>query len=237
MKSKLVLFLAIVMGLFTTFLFYNYMQAYDQAKVVNTNMTEVVVAKEPIKKNQKISQNMVRVAQVPSNGVHPQAVRKTSEVEGVYALADIAVDETLLTHRLGTEREEKIFVSRKVQQGYRAVSVGLNFVQSVSNLIEPEDWVDVVFTEPPPKGQDQNMVNSYILLSKVRVLAIGRRMLEATAEDAYVEYSSVTLELEPLDAVKLINSSEKGNIQLILHTKVVPAKEASNNANQSSKSN
>jgi len=234
MKSKIVLFLAIVMGLITTYFFYNYMKAYDQAAVVNTNMTEIVVAKQDIKKNQKISQGMVMPAQVPSSGVHPQAVRNPSEVEGMYALADITANEPLLTHRLGNEKEENLFVSRKVQQGYRAVSVGLNFVQSVSNLIEPEDWVDVVFTEPPPKGMDQLQINTVLLLSKARVLAVGRRMLETTPEEPYVEYTSVTLELKPEDAVKLINASEKGNIQLILHTKVIPAKEASDNASQSS---
>lgn len=232
MKSKLVLFLAIIMGLMTTFLFYNYMKAYDQAAIVNSNMTEVVVAKEQIKKNQKISSSMIMLAQVPSNGVHPQAIRDLSEVEGSYALADVAPKEVLLTHRLGSKSEESIFVSKKIQQGYRAVSVGLNYVQSVSNLIEPEDYVDVIFNETPPQGQNQNMVTSHILLSKARVLAVGRRMLETTAGEEYVEYTSVTLELRPEDSIKLVNASERGSIQLILHTRIIPEKEASTNAQQ-----
>ena len=234
MKSKFLLFLAIIMGLATTYLFYNYMKAYDQAAVMSTNMSEVVVAKQAIKKNQKISPAMVTVVQVPTTGIHPEAIKKPAEIEGKYALADIAANETLLGHRLGTEKEESLFVSRKVQQGYRAVSVGLNFVQSVSNLIEPEDWVDVIFSEPPPKETDQLQIHSYLLIPRARVLAVGRRMLETTKEDSYVEYTSVTLELKPEDAIKLINASEKGNIQLILHTKIVPAKEASDNGKQSS---
>ena len=234
MKSKLLLILAIIMGLATTFLFYNYMQSYDQATVVNTNMTDVVVAKQDIKKNQKITQSMVILSRVPTNGLHPQAIKELSEVEGMVALADMTVNEAILTHRLGSQKEESLFISRKVQQGYRAVSLSVSFVQSVSNLIEPEDLVDVVFNEPPPKNNDTLQVNTYILIPKAKVLAVGRRMLETTPEAEYVEYNAVTLELKPEDAIKLINATEKGSIQLILHTKVIPAKEASDNASPTS---
>lgn len=234
MKSKLLLILAVIMGLVTTALFFNYMKAYDLSTIANANMTEVVAARQDIRKNQKISQDMVMRVQVPSIGLHPQAVRDFSEVDGLYALAEIAKDETILTHRLGSAKEENLFVSRKIRHGYRAVSVGLNFVQSVSNLIEPDDLVDVIFNELPPEGLNELEVNTYLLIPKARVLAVGRRMQTATPESEYVEYTSVTLELKLDDAIKLINASEKGSLQLILHTKVIPAKEASNNASPSS---
>lgn len=234
MKSKLLLILAVIMGLVTTALFFNYMKAYDLSILANANMTEVVAARQDIKKNQEISQDMVVRVQVPSAGVHPQAVRDFAEVEGLYALAEIAKDETILTHRLGSEKEENLFVSRKIRHGYRAVSVGLNFIQSVSNLIEPEDLVDVIFNELPPEGLNALQINTYLLIPKARVLAVGRRMQTATPESEYVEYTSVTLELKLEDAIKLINASEKGSLQLILHTRVIPAKEASDNASPSS---
>lgn len=232
MKSKLLLTLAIIMGLATTYLFYNYMQEYDKASVASSTMTEIVVAKQDIKKNQQISKDMLMLSQVPSMGIHPQALRDPSMAEGMYALTDLASNEVLLSHHLGNEKDEELFVSKKVQQGYRAVSVGLNFVQSVSNLIEPEDWVDVIYSEPPPKNSQEQKSSTTLLLSKARVLAVGRRMLEATSKESYVEYTSVTLELKPEDAIKLVNASENGNIQLILHTRVLPAKGAYDNDSQ-----
>ncbi|WP_409252342.1 Flp pilus assembly protein CpaB [Bacillus sp. SCS-153A] len=220
MRSKIILFLALVMGGLTTFLFFNYMQQFDSAKVVNANTEKVVVASEKIEENQRITEGMLKVVQMPSQGLHPQAARTVEELTGKYATAAIETDEIILTHRVKSEKEEELFVSRKVKDGYRGVSVGVNFVQSVSNLIEPEDIVDVVASETL-KDEKGQQIKTEQILSKVTVLAVGRKMLETkTEEEEYVEYSSVTLELRPEDAVKLINAAEKGPIHFTVHTRI-----------------
>lgn len=220
MRSKIILFLALVMGGLTTFLFFNYMQQFDSAKVVNANTVKVVVANEKIEENQRISEDMLKVVQMPTQGLHPQAARTVEELTGKYATSAIETDEIILTHRVKSEKEEELFVSRKVKDGYRGVSVGVNFVQSVSNLIEPEDIVDVVASETLKDEKGQKIKTEQIL-SEVTVLAVGRKLLETkTEEEEYVEYSSVTLELMPEDAVKLINAAEKGTIHFTVHTRI-----------------
>lgn len=222
MKTKLVLALAIIMGLITTYLFYDYMKQFDVEVVTQENMVNVIVAKEAIKKNQKISSEMVKRVQIPAAGVHAQAVSDVSEIVGLYATSTIEAGEAILTHRVQHEKEEMLFVSRKVQEGFRAVSVGVNFVRSVSNLIEPEDYVDVIFTKVIKRpGQEQVEVKTELLLQNTRVLAVGRRMVDADSDEPYVDYSSVTLELNTSDSITLIKASEEGDIQLILHTRLI----------------
>jgi pilus assembly protein CpaB len=59
-------------------------------------------------------------------------------------------------------------------------------------------------------------------------------MIESGTDTPYVEYSSVTIEVKPQEGVNVINAGEKGNISLMLHTRVVPkgasVKEGSGNA-------
>lgn len=222
MRSKIILIVALIMGGITTFLFFQYMKQYDHEALINDSMVEVVVAGQPIKENEKLSNTTVKVVKVPEKGLHPNAIRNLAEINGKFATADLETGETILSHHVKTQMEENLFVSRKVKEGFRAVSVGVNIVQSVSNLIEPEDTVDVVFSETFKEG-NVTRVRTEQILSNVRVLAIGRRIVETTGKEEYVEYSAVTLELQPNDAVKLINSSERGNIQLSLHTRVVPS--------------
>jgi pilus assembly protein CpaB len=224
MKTKLVLVLAIIMGLITTYLFYDYMKQYEVETTIQENMTKVLVAKEPIKKNQRISAGMVEFAEVPEMAVHPKVITLVSDIEGLYATSNIEKGESILTHRVKSEKEETLFVSKKVTEGHRAVSIGVNFVQSVSNLIEPEDYVDVIFSEQIKEGEKE-VIKSEIILSKVRVLAIGRKMIESTSETEHVEYSSATLELVPADALKLVNASQRGSLQLALHTRVIQPQE------------
>jgi len=220
MKSKLILILALLMGAITTYLFYNYMKQFDSATKINDNTVEVVVAKQKIKENTMLTADLVEVIQLPENGIHAQAIRELSSVKG-YATADIEAGEQILAHRMKEAKEEELFVSKKIKEGYRAVSVGLNIVQSVTNLIEPEDYVDIVSSI---KNENTNEIHSQIILKKVRVLAIGRKLIESTSKEEYVEYTAVTLELKPEESVRLINAAEQGNVQMILHTRVTASK-------------
>lgn len=229
MRSKIILVLALVMGIITTSLFFNYMQQFNTEAVVNESLVEVVVAKNKIFENQIITADMLKVTEVPTTGLHPQAITEIAEIVGKYTTATIEIDEVVLSHRLMTDKEESMLISRKVQEGNRAVAIGTNFVRSVSNLIEPEDYVDVIFTEVVKQEGKKDEIVSKQILSKVRVLAVGRKMVEKTnPNEEYVEYSSITFELNPKDAVTVINASERGVIHLTLHSRILPQKDPNN---------
>lgn len=219
MRSKVILVLAIILGLVTTFLFYNYMMQFDDETIVtNERLVEIVVAKKDIHKNQRITSDHLELASVSQSGVHEQTQTDSTELIGKYAVSNIAAGEQILSHRVSDEKEESQLISRKIQEGYRAISVGVNFVQSVSNLIEPGDWVDVISTI---KNKETEELESELLLEKIYVLAVGRRMLETSPDNLYVEYSASTLELRPQDAVKLVNAAERGTIQIIVHSRIL----------------
>lgn len=221
MRSKLFFLLAIVMGLITTSLFYHYMKDVKTEAVASERTQEVVVAKATIPKNKMISSDLLQVVTLPEAAIHPNTVTSINEVIGHYALSEIETGEAILSHRIGTEREENHMVSRKIANGYRAVSVGVNFVQSVSNMIFPNDYVDVIVSELVRVG-DEKIVVTEMILERVKVLAIGKTMLEPTELEQMVEYTSVTLELNNQDSVKLVNASERGQVQLILHSRILP---------------
>lgn len=219
MKSKLILLLAIIMGLFTTFLFYQYMQRLERDTASDPGeWVQVIIAAQAIAENQPITSDMIAFMPLPKEAVTTNHAVNKSDVVGKISDAKIIMGESILLHRMVDLQDESLLVSRKIHEGYRAVSVGVNFVQTVSNLIEPEDRVDVIVTEV---DQETNEIVSDIILQNVRVLAVGRRMIELEdSQEAYVEYSSVTLEVSVNDAVKAVNADERGNIQLVLHSRI-----------------
>jgi pilus assembly protein CpaB len=93
-------------------------------------------------------------------------------------------------------------------------------VQSVSNLIEPDDYVDIIVTIPPK--DDKQLESSTVLLEKIHVLAVGRRMVETDAEHPYAEYTTVTLEVKPEDVPKLVNTNDRFKVSLSLYSRIVP---------------
>jgi pilus assembly protein CpaB len=222
MRSKIVLILALLMGVITTVLFFNYMKQFDAATVSTTNTIEVVVAKEQIEKNERVTAQKLEVIRMAEKSVHPESIKNISDVEGKISTSVIVKGEPILSHRMVSEKEETLYVSRKVREGFRAVSVGVNFNQSVSNLIEPEDEVDVIFSKAIKENETEAKIETKLLLEKARVLAVGRKLVPSEdREEPYVEYSSVTLELKQADALKLVNSAEQGSIHFVLHQRPV----------------
>lgn len=229
MKPKFIFLLAIVMGIITTILFYQYTQKVNGQKTATEKTVEIVVAKEKIDQNQVITAKQLETVSMPEKEVLSQSFNNAGEVEGKMAASVIEKGEPILSNHLVSEQEESVYVSRKVSDGYRAVSIGVDFNQSVSNLIEPEDLVDVVYTKNNPPGSTAPLV-SVILLRNVRVLAVGRQIVTPDQPNVkYVEYSSVTLEVKPEDAVKLINASVQGKIHLMLYKR--PEMDENNTAN------
>jgi len=230
MKSRNILILALLMALVTTFLFNNYLKELDKKYKDNQNKISVVVPKQDIKKNQKVTRDMLEFKELSEDSVHPEAIKNMDEIIGNYALTDMKAGEVLFSSRFTNQFKEDQLLTRKIREGYRAISIEVNFVESVSNMIQPEDYVDVIFSEKVKDASDKDIVNTDIILQNIRVLAVGKRLvekespqgegnLEGTGENK-VEYMSVTLELKPEDSIKIANSDERGNIKLILRSKV-----------------
>lgn len=220
MRSKLILIAALLMGIVTTVLFFNYMKQYKEAPALSRNLISVVALKQEVRQNTKLTAGMLEVVQIPMDSVHPAALKTPAEADGKVTASNLAAGEVLLSNHLKDQKEEAQFVSKKVRDGYRAVSIGVNIVQSVSNLIEPGDFVDIVFTKPDKLTEERL---STVLLENVHVLSIGRRMVEAEVDTLYEEYAQVTLELKPADGIKTINADEDpdGIVSLMLHSRIV----------------
>lgn len=226
MRSKIILIAALLMGAATTLLFFNYTKQYKEAPAIaNDKLVDVVAVKMNVRENTIINAGMLEVKKIPESGVHPQTVRNPQDAVGKISSADLTAGEALLTSRLMDQQAEALFVSKKIREGYRAASVGVNIVQSVSNLIEPNDYVDVVYNK---KNKETGLMESRILLENVHVLAIARRMVEAVPETPVEEYAQVTLELLPTDGVAAISADEDPDVTLsmMLHSRVVEQEKA-----------
>lgn len=219
MRSRTLFLLAILMGFLTTLVFVLSLGKSDEPQEV-VEMKKVISAVQPITEDQVITDDMVEVKEVPADLVHAASIQKKEEAVGKVASSKIETGEVILSHHIQSVEDEKKSVSKKIKDGYRGVSIGVNIVQSVSNLVEPEDEVDVVYTVR--KGASgQEVVNTDVLFTGVRVLAIGQRMTVPTETEEVVEYATVTLELKPEEAVKLVNALETGSLHLTLHSRII----------------
>lgn len=104
-----------------------------------------------------------------------------------------------------------------VPKGHRAVTVGVNEVAGVAGFLAPNNRVDVVLTTPIPNDPKGETV-SKIVLQNVTVLATGQITEQKDGKPVVVP--TVTLDLVPDDAEKLVHASHKGSLQLLLRNVV-----------------
>jgi len=113
----------------------------------------------------------------------------------------------------------------QTRSGWRAISIPVSQVTSVSGLIRPNNFVDVIgtFHFPDAKGDASLDTVTMTILQRVKVLATGADIGYAQQNGAQSvssgrSYSTVTLELTPKEVEMIIFAQQKGSLTLSLRS-------------------
>lgn len=199
-------------------------------QVVQEQKTQILVAKAPIGMGERLKPDTLEWQDWPEGAVRPEYVTISAmpdapaELTGAVARFEFFPGEPIREQKL--VRSEQGYLSAVLAPGMRGVAVGVNAVSSAGGFVVPNDHVDVVLTTSTSQGQQ-----SEVVLSNVRVLAIGKRLGEmgASGGDEKAENDSpvpetfdnstvATLELTPGQAETLINASMRGQLSLTLRS-------------------
>lgn len=212
MKKTMIFILAILMAGVTTYLFYVFLQHLQTQPVSQTQsvpMVQVVEAKTAIKAQTPITDKQVAEVSVPKSSVLPDTILTTDKVIGQMASVDLEPSEILLTHQLVSKTDSPT-LAYKIKSGDEAFTITSKQIgDTVANLIEPEDYVDLLLIK---KGK------ASVLLSNVLVLAVDQRMLRSKPDDPYKPYSMTTLEVNSDQIMKILNAEGQGSLLFSLHS-------------------
>jgi pilus assembly protein CpaB len=109
-----------------------------------------------------------------------------------------------------------------VPPGYRAISIPVDTTSSVTNLINPDDHIDIIgtFRFPEMKSDQALDTITMTILQNVRVLATGANWGTVSGaqlpQTAVRGYSTITLALTPKEVEMIIFASQKGRLSLSL---------------------
>jgi pilus assembly protein CpaB len=113
------------------------------------------------------------------------------------------------------------FMSAILPKGMRAISVAVSEHSGAGGFILPNDRVDVILTKKldNPQGGDK-LVNSEIVLSNVRVLAINQTYKQDKDSDTVTvaEGKTATLELDPRQSEIIAMIESVGELSLALRS-------------------
>ena len=209
--------LALLIAGFAMFMVYTYVEDQKSGIVKKYGTSRsVVVAKVDIKELELIDDSKVTVIQVPQKFLAPGHFKTIREVENTVAMAPIIKGEQVTKPRVGFPGA-RTGLSRQVSVGKRAVAIQISDQHAAAKLIKPGDRVDVIASVSYAAGR-KDLEKVKTILQNVYVLSTGLSMsnnlpligvqtpkvIRKMNLNVHNEYNTVTLELSPYDAQKLI---------------------------------
>ncbi|PIR32180.1 MAG: Flp pilus assembly protein CpaB [Alphaproteobacteria bacterium CG11_big_fil_rev_8_21_14_0_20_44_7] len=198
--------------------------------------TDIYVARRDIQIGANLTEEDYDIKPWPQHLLPPAHIPAGGEgippIVGQIAAAPIIEGEPLSASKLKNPNDPS-FLAGQLPEGMRAVSVGVNLVDSVTGFVSPGDMVDVIFTFElatetldtgdlaATGGREEERVGiSEVLLPAVKVLAVDRRVVAGNTPDGEQPPvpASVTLAVNQRDAQKLRLGEKMGRLSLILRS-------------------
>ena len=192
-------------------------------KPAEETMKTVVVAKQTIPAYTEITEDMVETIEYPESAVAPNAVLELENAIGCKTLVEISAQEVLMSNHLLKAEDTEGGLALLLDNGMRAMSVSVDSVTGVSNLLKVGNKVDVIVVLNAPEGDEYTNDGSAsyessakMLLENIEIVALDTTLTGTPLDsDGNPYYSTVTLAVTPPDAVSLALSCHEGTVYLI----------------------
>jgi pilus assembly protein CpaB len=194
------------------------------APVAQLPTVEVLVAKADIGLGQSVKPDDLQWQTWPAATASNNFIRRgerpdaTTQVAGSIARAPFIAGEPIREQKL-VKANGSGFMAAILPTGMRAISTEISPETAAGGFILPNDRVDVILSkrEKNPGSSGADVINSEVILTNVRVLAIDQAPKEKDGQNAVVG-KTVTLELKPEQAETLARARQSGTLALALRS-------------------
>ena len=192
--------------------------------VAQLQTVDVLVAKSDIGLGQRVAPEDLQWQTWPAATASNTFIRRTeradatTQIAGSIARAPFIAGEPIRELKL-VKANGSGFMAAILPTGMRAISTEISPESGAGGFILPNDRVDVILSkrDKNPDRTGPDVVNSEIILSNVRVLAIDQAPKEKDGQNAVVG-KTVTLELKPEQAETLARARQTGTLALALRS-------------------
>jgi pilus assembly protein CpaB len=196
-----------------------------QQAATQIETVDVLVARSDLPLGQSITADDMQWQNWPASTVSPAFIQRKSNPNAVAEFAGSIVRSTFFAGE--PIREAKLvkangsgFMAAILPSGMRAVSTEVSPETGAGGFILPNDRVDVLLTTRDRSGTGKNgaeTVNSEVVLSNIRVLAIDQTIEEKNGQKVVVG-KTATLELKPEQTETLARTRQSGTLSLALRS-------------------
>lgn len=178
----------------------------------------VVVAKRDLAAGEAVSEETMALRQIPADLVPGSAVlpERFEGYLGANLTHAMRAGEPLLANAL--QGADASTFSAKVKAGIRAITVAVDEVNSLSGMLQPGDRIDLLLSVrvPGPAAMPLAQEVTRPLMQDLRVLATGRQVRPGHDERTQRSFTTITVEVSPVQAQKLVVAQRIGKLTATL---------------------
>lgn len=213
MRQRGYFILALVFALLAAGAVYLYLGQLEEKVKGDLEYATVIVSREYIPEGTVVTKEMLTTEEVPLGQVRQDAFQDRDEIVGMVTKTPFYPGEQFLSQKLANVGEVNDGLAYAISAGKRAVAIAVNEVVAVGNMLLPGDRVDVVAVLEEVE-EDKRIPYAILFAEDLRVLAVGQAL--RPDQKGTTPPSTVTLEVSPAEAQKLVLAAERGSIRLIL---------------------
>lgn len=223
MKNKLVLVVAILVGILAFWMSARYLHKIERELYGNAEEIQVIAAATDL-----TAGTIIRAEDLGMKSVFKSAVGENiflaadfQKIKGKRLKVSVKKDSPLMWSQVDMPRDIQSGLSSIITKQKRAISISVSGAPAVSGLIKPNDHVDVLGTFTFPSRTNPAQVESVTLtlMQNVTVLATGAMIAGQNMQQTRGSggYSSVTFEVTPEEAELLVFAQQtRGQLYLTL---------------------
>lgn len=209
---RLLIIVAVLLALLAAGLVYSMISKNKPKPAPSSTTISVVVAKSQIGPDTEIKEEMVKIVQLPKEIAQADAYRTTKDVVGKKTMQPISSGDQLTRRRFSVAPNSGMQIS--IPKDKRAVTIPVDEISSIAGFVKPGQYVDVI--NVVSKTSNSPTIGKMIL-QNVLVLGTGQRDMSSAGSSKAEPVKTVTLAVDPRDAVKLrVAQQEGGRISLAL---------------------
>ena len=193
-RRTLIVIVAVVIGAIASFALFRYVGSVEEEAYGNARRVEVLVVKKDIPKGTSgidvIRDNFVGKALIPQEIRPATALTSSAGLESLVAVGNLAANQVIVDGMFVTPEQAFASDAERIQDGRVAITISVDQVRGVANLVRPGDKVNMIIRDPEsvdPANPEVGGGDTTFLYQNVEVLAIGSQLTpdlgEVAAED------------------------------------------------------
>lgn len=212
-RTALILLVALGFGLAAAWLSARYLESRvaDLEERNRQEMARVVVAKVDLPAGARIAHDSVAVREIPRAWAHAAAVTPDDfeRIDGATLAFDARGGDALMWPQFEAPRVRTL--AARLRAGRRAASVAVDEISSLSGMLAPGDFIDLIVTV---RKDERNF--TFPLLQGVAVLATGDLIHAEDGAGRLRDFSTITLDLDPEQAARVVAARAVGRLTALL---------------------